>query len=77
MCAQIAFRESDCCNKVFQTLELERCELKMPPHYLHHLLVLRTVGIDILQTYLVCEIVRAFHIPDDPSCVKVVCAAGG
>ena len=42
MCAQIAFRESDGSYKVFQALELERCELKMLPHNLYHLLVLRT-----------------------------------
>jgi len=67
MCAQITFRESDGSYKIFKALELERCELKMLSHYLHHLLVLRTVGINILHTYLVGEIVRTLHISDDPS----------
>ena len=50
--AELAFWQAYSCYKVFQSLELERCELHVFAHYVYHLFVLCAVAVHILLKYL-------------------------
>ena len=51
MSTQILLLESDGLHQIVQTLELERGELQVAAHNVHHLLVLIAVGVGILLEY--------------------------
>ena len=50
--AELAFWQAYGGYKVFQSLELERCELHVFAHYVYHLFVLCAVAVNILLKYL-------------------------
>ena len=50
--AELAFWQAYGGYKVFQSLELERCELHVFAHYVYHLFVLCAVAVHILLKYL-------------------------
>ena len=50
--AELAFWQAYGCYEVFQSLELERCELHVFAHYVYHLFVLCAVAVNILLKYL-------------------------
>lgn len=67
--------QADSLHQIIQTLELERGELQVATHNIHHLLVLLAVGVGILHKCCIGDVVGALHITNYATCVEVVGAS--